>query len=88
MPVMHRVDFVNSHEVFEVRGVKEEEEALVEYAPAFLFGGLKPKLHFYIYPKGHFDEFYYPDSSPGDAQARPKPIAEWHPKASASKNAS
>jgi hypothetical protein len=81
MPVVHRLDFLNAYEVFEQRGVRDDEEALVIYAPASgFFGGLKPKLHFYINPKGHFEEIYDPEFKPADARAWLTPIAVWHPK--------
>ena len=79
MPVVHRVDFQKTWEIFEQRQVGEEEEVLVIYMPSSgLLSSFKPRLHFYIHPKGHLEEIYDPDFKPADAEAWMTPIAEWH----------
>ena len=81
MPVVHRVDFVNTWEIFKRRGVGEEEEVLVIYAPSSgVLSAFKPRLHFYIHLKGHLEEIYDPAFKPTDTRAWFRPIAEWHPK--------
>ena len=82
LPVVHRVDFLTTWKVFEERGVGEEEEAIVVYMPSSGFlSSFKPRLHFYIYPKGHLEEIYDPNFKPDDAEAWMTPIAEWQKKA-------
>ena len=84
LPVGHRVDFQHLWEVFKQRGVAEDEEVLVFYAPikrkwykwasSFL-----PKLHIFIFPKGHLEEIHNPNFKPDNARSWFKPIAEWRP---------
>lgn len=85
LPVVHKVDFRNLWEVFKERGVKPEEEVVVFYAPSRgILSTLKPKLHIYIYPKGHQEKIHNPKFESGlDTKTWRKwikPIAEWHPK--------
>ena len=81
LPVVHRVDFITTWNVFEQRGIGEEEEALVIYAPPSGFlSSFKPRLHFYIHPKGHLEEAYDPSFKSSNAREWLRPIAEWHPK--------
>ena len=81
LPVTHKVDFHNLWDIFKVRGVNPDEEVLVFYAPSSGFlSRIKPKLHIFIYPKGHQEEIHNPDFKTKDPQSWFKPIAEWRPR--------
>jgi len=80
LPVTHKIDFRNLWEVFKERGVKDNEEVLVFYVPSSgIFSAVKPKLHIFIYPKGHQEEIYNPNFTPDNSEMWFKPIAEWQP---------
>jgi len=81
LPVQHKVDLRNLWEVFKVRGTKPNEEVIVFYAPPSGFlSAIKPKLHIYIFPKGHQDEMHDPNFKPNNSRAWLTPIANWNPK--------
>jgi hypothetical protein len=59
MPVVQRDDFLRLWEIFHERGVSQEEEVLVTYEPFFrshILSRFMPRLHIFIYKKGHFDQ--------------------------------
>jgi hypothetical protein len=79
LPVAHKVDFRNLWEAFKIRGVNPEEEAIVFYAPQSGFlSTFKPKLHIFIYPKGHLEEMHDPSFKPDNPIAWFEPIEEWN----------
>ena len=86
IPVVHKVDFQHLWEVFEERGVGPDEEVIICYVPFFrngpmrILSGFFPRLYIYIYPKGHLEEAYDPNSHPHDPEGWFRPIAEWKPK--------
>lgn len=67
MPILHRAEFLNLHEIYEQRGVGTEEEVLVSYLPyrGFLGPLLRllglPRLHLRIRPKGELERYYADD---------------------------
>lgn len=83
MPVVHKDDFLRLWQVFNERGVHSEEEVIVCYEPFYrskFFSRLTPRLHIYIFQKGHHDQTYDPSFRPDDAEAWLTPIAEYRPK--------
>ena len=53
VPIAHKVDFQRAWDIFRVRGIGENEEGLVSYAPpGGLFGAFKPRFAFRVFPKG------------------------------------
>jgi len=61
LPVIHRVDFYNLWQVFQERGLSDQEEVLVvsvhfsKTGLKKLFSSMLPKLFIYVYPKGHLE---------------------------------
>ena len=86
LPITHRPDFLSLWEIFKQRGVSETEEVIISYTAFFkkglrkLLNPIKPKLHFFIYPRGHLEEAYDSSFKPQDVIAWFKPIAQWQPK--------
>jgi len=86
MPITHRLDFLSLWEIFKQRGVSETEEVIISYTAFFkkglkkLLNPIKPKLHFFIYPRGHLEEAYDSSFKPQDVITWFKPIARWQPK--------
>jgi len=82
--VVHKDDFRTLWEVFRERSVGCEEEVIVFYVPFYkeglktLLSAVMPRLHVYIYPKGHLEEIYDPNSTVD--QFFRKPIAQYEPK--------
>ena len=85
LPVVHKVDFRNLWECFQVRGVNPDEEVLVGYhkAPrrrfAKIFSSFLPRLGIFIFPQGHLEEAEDPNFRPKDIGAWYTPIAKWKP---------
>jgi hypothetical protein len=84
--VVNKVDFKNLWLVFQDRGINSNEEAIVCCVPFFRNILLKrlsnamPRLHIYIYPKGHLEETNDPNFKPANTRAWFKPIAKYAPK--------
>ena len=86
LPITHRPDFLSLWDIFKQRGVNETEEVIISYTAFFkkglrkLLNPIKPKLHFFVYPRGHLEEAYDSSFKAQDVAAWFKPIAKWHPK--------
>jgi hypothetical protein len=88
--IVHRIDFSNLWEVFKVRGYDASiEEVIIAYDSSYetakyrktfkLFSSFMPKLHVYIFPRGHLEQCYDRSFKPDDIDTWFKPIAEWKP---------
>ena len=83
LPVAHKDDFLRLWEVFNQRGVHPEEEVIVYYEPFYrsrFLSRFAPRLHIYIYPKGHHDQTYDLDFRPKSYEAWFQEIGKWVPK--------
>ena len=83
MPVVHKDDFLRLWQVFNEREVRPEEEVIVIYEQFYrsrFMSRLMPRLHIYIYPKGHFDQEYDPNYKPENIQTWFRYIAKYEPK--------
>ena len=83
MPVVHRDDFIRLCEIFNERGVSQQEEVLVSYEPFFQSNFLSrfmPRLHIFIYKKGHFDQENDPNFNPDNAGEWLREIEKYTPK--------
>ena len=53
VPITHKVDFQRAWDIFRVRGIEDNEEGLVVYAPqSGLFSAFKARFAFRVFPKG------------------------------------
>lgn len=83
MHVVHKDDFLRLWMVFKERGAKPEEEVSVFYVPFYrsrLLSRFMPRIHIYIYPRGHMEQANDPNFHPEDISAWFEPIATLEPK--------
>ena len=83
LPVVHKNDFLRLWQVFNEREVHPEEEVIVIYEQFYrssFLSRLMPRLHIYIYPKGHFDQVYDPNYKPENIRTWFRYIDKYEPK--------